>query len=101
MKRQDPLIRILTNRAAFVFGPDAPRFRSVREDVDRLRPHLSCSRRLNEILVLDSLEDDDLKRMVILEAERDKPRILILKKLVGRITARQRLLTILRALHKQ
>lgn len=59
-------------------------------DAKRLEPHLVSARRLNEVLVMDSVTDDDLRRMVLAEAKKPAPRITIIKKLLGRIYARQR-----------
>jgi hypothetical protein len=59
-------------------------------DAKRLEPHLVSARRLNEVLVMDSVSDQDLRRMVLAEAAKPTPRVTIIKKLLGRIYARQR-----------
>ena len=61
-----------------------------KRDERRLSSHLISTRRLNEILVMDSVSTDDLKRMVIIEAQRPVPRMIIVRKLVGRIHSRER-----------
>lgn len=59
-------------------------------DSKRLAPHLISTRRLNEVLVMDSVSDEDLRRMVLIEAKRSMPRPTVVRKLLGRIHARQR-----------
>lgn len=70
--------------------PQASRITVSAADAKRLAPHLVSTRRLNEVLVMDSVDSDDLRRMVLLEAERPSPRVVIVRKLLGRIYARQR-----------
>jgi hypothetical protein len=61
-------------------------------DVKRLEPHLASSGRLNEVLVLDTISTEDLQRMLLIEAnaDRPRPRYVIVRKLVARIVARER-----------
>ncbi len=61
-------------------------------DLKRLGPHLASSGRLNEILVLDEVSTEDLQRMLLIEAnaDRPRPRYVIVRKLVARIVARER-----------
>lgn len=70
--------------------PQSSRITISAKDANRLSPHLVSARRLNEVLVMDSIDSDDLRRMVLLEAERATPRVTIVRKLLGRIYARQR-----------
>ena len=80
-----------------LFPPTTPVTLSKRDE-RRLSTHMISTRRLNEILVMDSISTDDLKRMVIIEAQRPHPRTIIVRKLVGRIHSRerQRILDVLR-----
>lgn len=61
-----------------------------KNDIKRLSSHIISSRRLNEMLVLDSITTDDLRRMVLIEASKAQPRIVIVRKLIGRIHSRER-----------
>lgn len=70
--------------------PATPPITVSKKDEKRLAGHLVSSRRLNEVLVMDMVTNEDLRRMVILEAGRASPRVTIVKKLLGRIYARQR-----------
>lgn len=59
------------------------------EDKVRLAPHLASSGKLNEMLMLDTVSDEDLKKMLAIEAMSDNPRSVIVKKLLGRYFRRQ------------
>lgn len=59
-------------------------------DAKRLQPHLSGWNRLSEMLVLDTITLDDLKRLVVLEARSDAPRKAVVRKLVARVLSRER-----------
>lgn len=56
----------------------------------RLAPHLSGWNRLSEMLLMDTLDDEDLKCMILIERERKIPRPAILRKLVARLVSRTR-----------
>lgn len=62
---------------------------TTESDIDRLQPHLSSTGKLNEVLMLDTVTDDDLRKMLIIESYRDKPRRTIVRKLLGRLYRRE------------
>jgi hypothetical protein len=68
-------------------------------DVHRLLPHLRNWNGLSDLMLLGTVSNDDLRRLVILELKMDKPRMFILKKLAGRLTSayRQKTLTAIAA----
>jgi hypothetical protein len=59
------------------------------EDQDRLAPHLASWAKLNELLVSDIIEEEDLKKMLLLEFYGNQRRQMI-EKLVGRLSTKQR-----------
>jgi hypothetical protein len=61
-----------------------------KHDRKRLTPHLSHWKHLNEILILNGVSNEDLKKLAIIEATTGKHRKVILGKLVGRLMARER-----------
>lgn len=61
-----------------------------KRDIKRLEGHVLSARKLNEVLVMDSVSLNDLQRMALIEASKPKPRQVILKKLIGRIYSRAR-----------
>jgi hypothetical protein len=61
-----------------------------KRDVKRLSDHLISTRRLNEVLVMDSITTEDLRKMILVEATHRVPRMVIVRKLLGRIHSRQR-----------
>jgi hypothetical protein len=60
------------------------------KDVERLAPHLSGWNRLSEMLVLDTVSNDDLKRLILLETKMTSPRKRVIQKLLARLLSRAR-----------
>lgn len=79
---------MITPKALF---PQVKQFVVSRRDVNRLAPHLAGSGKLNELLVLDTVGNTDLRRMLVMEANRKGgPRYVIIRKLLARILSRER-----------
>lgn len=71
--------------------PQVKQFTVTRRDEVRLAPHLASSGKLNELLVLDTVGNTDLRRMLVMEANRrGGPRYVIVRKLLARILSRER-----------
>ena len=79
----------MSNLSRQLFKP-LPQVELRSRDVKRLEPHLASSGKLNELLVLDSITDEDLQRLLLLEARRPKPRYVIVRKLIARLLSRTR-----------
>lgn len=62
-----------------------------KDDIARLSRSISGWNRLCEVLVLDTISNDDLKRLIVMEKMRGtKARPRVLRKLVGRLVSRTR-----------
>jgi hypothetical protein len=70
-----------------------------REDTSRLKKHLVGWNHLNELLLLGSLTDQDLRKLIALEAMSPKPRPEIIRRLLARVKSNERdhILTVLNA----
>lgn len=59
-------------------------------DILRLTPHLQGWNKLCEIMLMGGVCDADLKRLILMESMRDKPRTLVLRKLIAQLLSRTR-----------
>ena len=60
-----------------------------KKDAARLTPHLANYGKLNEMLVMNTVTDADLQRMILIEVA-GKNRKVFIRKLVGRYMSRRR-----------
>mgnify|MGYP006320026929 CR=1 FL=1 len=60
-----------------------------KNDHARLSPHLSGSRKIADLFMLDTISTLDLRKLLATEAKRDRPRVAIVRRLLGRIYTRQ------------